>query len=168
MTDHPFKDPAMAAAVEELRAVMKKHDIMGGMVLCTKERAGWSHFMSPSWSCIIEDGEAVRVRSKRGDYESQEQQNEHLALSIGGIMGMLNTITQVHENLAKLVAFISTKVQINHVQSDMIVQRLKADFGSDDRKDEELSRAERVFLGLESCTCKDGVVDPDCPLAGEH
>ncbi len=157
-----FKDPAMQAAHDELVAVLQKHDLMGGIVFCSKARTGWAHFMSPSWSCLREEGDMVKVRSKRADYPTQEAQNEHLALTVGGLMGMANVMTNVQDNLAGMVQLIGSKVNITHVQSDMVVKRMQADMTpEDDRTDEELTDAERVFVGLppqnlppvDQCSC---------------
>lgn len=128
-----MKDPSMQQAADEISAVLRKHDLMGVVLIAGKERSGWNIELSPSWSCIrrgepTEDGGAqIRIKSKLEDYASKEEQEQVLACSIGGIMGILHNTKYITESLGNLMGAVSHKVEIQHVQHDPNIKDVRID-----------------------------------------
>lgn len=127
-----MKDPDMQAASDEISAVLRKYDLMGVVLLSGKERTGWNIEISPSWSCVrpapAEEGAVgFRIRSKREDYPTKNEQEHVLAETIGGIMGMLSNSRFVNESLSNLMGAVSQKVQIDHVNHDPNIRSARID-----------------------------------------
>lgn len=114
-----MKDPNMQEAADKIVAILREHKIMGVVLIAGEARAGFIHELSPPWSCIKDEGGgAIRVKSKRSEYSSTEEQQSVLQNSIGGVMGILGNVKYVEETLTGLIMAIGSKVNINHVQSD--------------------------------------------------
>jgi hypothetical protein len=121
-------DPAMESARTEIIEVLKKHDLMGAVMICGKERSGFFHEVSPSWSCATvqdkPDGSVeVRIKAKREDFKSLDEQRDVVSKTIGGFMGLLHVHKFVGQNLSSLLNMISNKFEIKHMASDQRLQQ---------------------------------------------
>lgn len=96
----------MKDARAEIEAVLKKHDIAGFVTLHAGGSWGevfWN--MWPSWSIVVGDFPAIRLKSKAADYPSlieqrhaQEQTAQmlnHLAMSMGACSVQFLELSQV-------------------------------------------------------------------------
>lgn len=123
-----MKDENMEAARLKIIAVLKEHDLMGAVCFAGKQRAGFFHEVSPTWSCArIEEtpeGVGIRVKSKREDYESLEQQGEHVTSTVNGLLGMLHVNQHIGQMLTSLVTMIGTKMDIRSITHDERVQKI--------------------------------------------
>lgn len=126
-----MKCPNMEAARLKIVAVLKEHDLMGAVMIAGKKRSGFFQEVSPSWSCARVDespaGVGVRVKCKREDYPSAEAQKRTLALTVGGIMGILGAHRYIGQFYTSLVQMISNKVEIHSVITDVTIQQAQAE-----------------------------------------
>lgn len=67
----------LKVAAEEIKEILKKHDIAGAVVLHTKGHGEHFIHLNTSYSCAyIYDDDHVRFRAKAEDYDTVEQRNE--------------------------------------------------------------------------------------------
>lgn len=105
-------------ALEEIKAILKKYDCAGFVIVADQKHAHFRYEFEPSWSCVwIEhkDGaEIVRVKSKAEDYPDKDTQARVIADSIGMLQGFYDVIANTMENLGNLIGMIAEKVQFSH------------------------------------------------------
>lgn len=58
--------------MEEMKAIFKKYDIGGFVILHTPGHGEFLNQLSPSYSCIIVNGDHVRFKSKLADYNGDK------------------------------------------------------------------------------------------------
>jgi hypothetical protein len=109
-------DPVLKTAVEEIKAVLVKHDIAAVVFLGSNTHTEFVYELSPSWSCARElpDGGGLRIRSKRSEYATKEAQFEELRLTVGMIMGFIDAIEHTKSNLGAVMMMLATHMDISH------------------------------------------------------
>lgn len=60
--------PKLKKAMEEIKAIMDKHDIGGWVIIHTPGHSEFLNKLNPSYSCIQINGNHVRFKSKLADY----------------------------------------------------------------------------------------------------
>jgi hypothetical protein len=60
--------PKLKTAMEEIKAILAKHDIGAMVVLHTPGHSEFLNKLNPSYSCIIQTGDHIRFKSKLADY----------------------------------------------------------------------------------------------------
>lgn len=60
--------PKLKSAMEEIKAILAKHDIGAMVVLHTPGHSEFLNKLNPSYSCIIQNGDHIRFKSKLADY----------------------------------------------------------------------------------------------------
>lgn len=65
--------PKLKTAMEEIKAILAKHDIGAMVVLHTPGHSEFLNKIDPSYSCIIQTGDHIRFRSKLADYDGDKQ-----------------------------------------------------------------------------------------------
>lgn len=107
-------DPKLQAAAEEIKDIMKKHDIGGLIVLASPTHLEFLHKFDPSWSCasyeVIEGLEGIRIRCKREDFPSVEAQKKSLEDTVGMMMGIGDHCRNVVEAADKMALFIGNQM----------------------------------------------------------
>src|SRR5262245_25917454 len=105
-------DPNVQAAVDEILAVLKKHDLAGTCFISSQSHVHYLHHMEATWSCIyfIEDakGQGVRFRIQRSEFPTDEAYKKASEDSVGLLQGTLdamrNTSEVYTEILTRLIA----------------------------------------------------------------
>lgn len=64
--------PKLKIAIEEIKEILRKHDIGGIAVVHTPGFAEYLMSIQPSYSCMKVDGDHVRVLAKRADFPNKE------------------------------------------------------------------------------------------------
>lgn len=59
--------------MEEIKAILAKHDIGAMVVLHTPGHSEFLNKLNPSYSCIIQNGDHIRFRAKLVDYNGDKQ-----------------------------------------------------------------------------------------------
>ncbi|MFA6058943.1 MAG: hypothetical protein WC756_12145 [Taibaiella sp.] len=59
--------PKLKAAMEEIKQILKKHDIAGAIVIHTPGHTEYHLRIDPTYSCARIDGESIRVKASLKD-----------------------------------------------------------------------------------------------------
>lgn len=114
-----LSDPKLKAAMEEIKAVLTKHDIGGICLLQSKTHGEWLNHITPNWSCarIETDGtnDILRVKAKVADYPSKEAQQETVRLTVSMLCGFRDGADRVSSNMAAILGMISEHTEIQHI-----------------------------------------------------
>lgn len=113
-------DPKLKTAMEEIKAVLKKHDIGGVVVLASETHMEYLHEIAPTWSCVrFEAGEGgvygVRVRALAKDFPSKQAHQKCLSDSIGMIMGFANALEHSRELMMVIIRMVGNKIPFEHM-----------------------------------------------------
>lgn len=69
-------DPDLKEAMLKIQEIMDEYKIGGSIALASKTHAEFLYYF-PKWSIVqIEKGSGVRIRSKREDFKSKEEQHQ--------------------------------------------------------------------------------------------
>lgn len=112
-------DPKLVAAMEEVKAILKKNDIVGVVILQSAESSEFLTQFEASWNAVklIPDGERrVKVQVCTTD-RPKEQRQELFSNSIGMVMGFQDSLRVTQENLGIIARCITQdlKGEVNHV-----------------------------------------------------
>jgi GH24 family phage-related lysozyme (muramidase) len=82
----------LKVAAEEIKEVLRKHDIAAGVVLHTPGHGEYFVHLNPSYSCAyICDDDKIIFHSKRADYKTPEEQIEKVTATAN----MLRILTEI-------------------------------------------------------------------------
>ena len=88
--------PKLKTAMEEVKAVLKKHDIAGFVLLHTPGFIEYINQINPSYSCaFIQDGQ-LRVRLKTAELPGGKEQAKKLAEDTYNMITLMNDIITMH------------------------------------------------------------------------
>jgi hypothetical protein len=111
-------DPKLKTAADEIKAIMRRHDIAGIVMLASPTHLEYLLTIDPSWSCCWmeehAEGKLLRIKAKRADYPDLETQKKVLAESIGMLMGFIDCCNNTTRNLENVVGRISESIGITH------------------------------------------------------
>lgn len=107
-------DPKLKTAAEEIKAVLKKHDIGAVVVLGSQSHTEFLIEIAPTWSCAWMEGNFLRIRSQRSEYPSLEAQKKKLEDTVGLVMGFIDASRRNIESLEAVVALIGQKMDVSH------------------------------------------------------
>lgn len=115
-------DPKLTNAMEEIKAILKAHDIAGVVLLSSEENMEYLYALTPSWSCAKmeshpEGGEVIRIRSKLADYPSKEAQQEQLEWTVGMFMGFWNLLQKAGESMLMITQLLGEHFDIQHTST---------------------------------------------------
>lgn len=126
-----MKDANMQQASDEISAILRKHDLMGVVLLAGRERSGWNIELSPSWSCVrpgepVEGGGVtVRIRAKEKDYANRKELERVLSMTLGGIMGIVSHTRFINQSLSNMLQAVSHQVEVVNVQHDPSIANVR-------------------------------------------
>lgn len=111
-------DPVLKEAIEEIKAIIKKHDIGGAVLLHGKNHSEFLMEISPSWSCMelehIKDG-AYGIRFKAKIATGPKHEQERAAWTAGMIMSLTEETAFLNEQFTKLAAMLGKHMGIEHI-----------------------------------------------------
>jgi hypothetical protein len=112
-------DEKLKAPLAEIRAIIKKHDIGGLIILGSRTHTDFGFELSPSWSCAKleqdDQGRAgIRFLSKLVDYPSRAEQKKHIEATTGLLMGLLHVLTRNKDDLETVIAALGSRFDISH------------------------------------------------------
>jgi len=117
-------DPSLKAAMEEIKAVLKKHDCGAMVTLASENNIEFLYEISPSWSCasfqrMPDGGLAIRVRSKLKDYPSKAVQTKVLSLTAGMFLAFANQAERQQEQMGALMRTLAPHLrELTHWEKD--------------------------------------------------
>lgn len=91
----------------ELRAVLKKHDVTGLLIVGNKTHVDFTMEVEASWSCATIDMQdtqyGIRLKALAQDFPDKAKHNEVLADTIGMFVTFNDVMRHVSDNLGKLL-----------------------------------------------------------------
>lgn len=112
-------DPKLLLAAEEIKAILKKHDIAGICLIQSETHGEWINHITPSWSAakLINDekGSGIHVRCKRADYPSEEAHRKALADTCGMLCGFRDGAERTRKDMECVLEQLSKIIGIEHV-----------------------------------------------------
>lgn len=112
----------VTAALEEIKAVLKKHDVAGFIVVQSPTNAQYFYGIEPTWSCAkfhpAPGGDVIRIRAKESEYGSKEARDTAIADTAAMIVGFMQLAEQAVENFTRLAGMLSHHVGITSFLRD--------------------------------------------------
>jgi hypothetical protein len=108
-------DQKLKTAMAEIKVILEKHDIVGVITLASETHAEFRYLLSASWSvAYFEDPCVLRIRAKKQDFATPEQQQKCVELTIGAIHQFRDISMLVFDTMEKLIAMLKQQFQIDH------------------------------------------------------
>lgn len=111
-------DPLLKTAAEEIKAILKKHDIAGVMMLQSPDGAEFVRVIDPTWSCAkIQDtpmGPAIRIKAHHSEFPNKEAQQKCVEQTIGMVFAFRHQAEQDEKSMAQLIEVLSRKFDISN------------------------------------------------------
>lgn len=101
----PMPDPKLKTAMEEIKAILDKHDIAAVVQLQSQQGGEFLYWLSPSWSCVTltDEGQCrVKAAAKTGGPEEKQR----LVDAIGMLMCFHDAAKKTQENMNQVVEMI--------------------------------------------------------------
>jgi phosphopantetheinyl transferase (holo-ACP synthase) len=107
-------DPKLIEAMEEIKAVLKKHDVAGVVILGSQSHAEYLFEVSPSWSCAtLDENGLLHVRAIASEFGSKEARNKAVDDTVGMFVTLNDATRFVTSQLDKLLVLLSKHMKIN-------------------------------------------------------
>jgi hypothetical protein len=105
-------------AIAELRAVLKKHDVTGLIIVGNKTHVDFSMEVEASWSCAKlthgEDGHAhIRIKALSQDFPNKEDHKEVLENTIGMFVTFNDVMRHLTEGINTILVRASKQVSFS-------------------------------------------------------
>lgn len=110
-------DEKLLAVIEEIKALLIKHDVAGMVWLASQDSTQYLHQLSPTWSCASFEPAlgGIRFRAKRIDFASREEHVKCLQNTIGMLASFLDVAILAEENLNKILGLVGQSVVFDYV-----------------------------------------------------
>jgi hypothetical protein len=112
-------DTKVEAAIEEVKAVLQKHDLAGVVFVASPTNVEYLYHLDPSWTClrILPDG-GIGARAKREDFPNLEAQKECVRVSVSIVAGFADMGRLMNERFMQLLLALGKKFKISIVNVD--------------------------------------------------
>ena len=113
-------DPKLKAAMAEIKAVLRKHDIAGCINLASATHTEYLMEIDPSWSCAFFEWDendkmlGIRFRSLSKDYKSKKEQRKHQEDTLGMLLGFHDMNLKLNEMLMAVVRAVCQDRDVVH------------------------------------------------------
>lgn len=112
-------DPKLKSAAEEIKAVLRKYDIIGNFQLASETHIEFVREFETSWSCAKMEGPGViRIRSKLVDYPSKTAQKKSLEDTVGALIAFVEQGERDRNAIRHLLFTIGQTMQIDHMSKE--------------------------------------------------
>lgn len=112
-------DPKLKKAAEEIKSILRKHDIAGVVVLASASHMEFVRHLEADWLAlkieVVNGKTAVRFRCKRADYPTKEAWEKQMKDTIGTLIGFLDCWRNDVEAFDFLLKTVAQKVKIEHM-----------------------------------------------------
>ena len=112
-------DPKLKQAAEEIKAILKRHDITATVCLQSQGHLEFLRVLEATWSCArlepTPDGGEIRIRAKRADFESADAQKQMVSDTAGMVFGFHHHAEQEAAIFARLLALLSQTVGMRNI-----------------------------------------------------
>jgi hypothetical protein len=100
----------------EIQALLEKHDLAGMIVLQAPDHLEFLKVLSPSWSVarLNEETGELRIRAKREEFPSAEEQKRCVEATIGMVLGFLGQAERDVEAFTMVAKLLGRHFEISH------------------------------------------------------
>ncbi len=105
-------DPKAEICRLEVQAVLKKHEMMGIVVIASPTHSSFAMVSDTPWSCCQDVPEGFRIRSKRAEFETAEEHQKVTTATIGAIGLLRDSVSTLLISLNMLMHRLGKAVEI--------------------------------------------------------
>lgn len=103
--------PKLKKAIEEIKAILKKHDIAAFVALHTPGHGEFLLELSPSYSCAKFNGDTIRVKAKlKEDFAGDRAKQVQVVTDTSNMLRMLAEMTRDYANNLDQISRMVDKV----------------------------------------------------------
>lgn len=106
-------DPKLKAAMEEIKAICQKNDVVGFISLASQTHGEYA-LSFPKWSPVFIEDNVLRFRSVGKDYTSKSEHKRHLTLGAWAICQLQDMGMELHKMMTKMRRAVESRVEIDH------------------------------------------------------
>ena len=88
--------PKLKVAMEEIKAILTKHDIAAGVVLHTPGHSEFLLHLTPTYSCVKPEMKGYRFRAKKEDFGGDAKARNEALANTSNMLMHLATISGKH------------------------------------------------------------------------
>ena len=109
---------SIAPVLDEITALLKKHDLVGLVMVGDEQTVDYRMEVGASWSCAwleqTPDGQvALRIRSRREDYPDAAERTKKLENTVGTFVTLLDCTQALEKNLEQVLVMIAKSVKFD-------------------------------------------------------
>ena len=109
-------DPKLKIAMEEVKEILKKHDIVGCVLLSSASHIEFLRHYQASWCYAwLEESGLLRIKLKREMFESKEAQKRASEDTIGTFAGLYDALLNEAENMKKVITMVGRQCAFDHI-----------------------------------------------------
>jgi hypothetical protein len=111
-------DPKLKEAMEEIKVILKKHDCLGTILLCSPTHTEYLFHIASSWSVMkferIDNNtvHVIRFRSKKEDFASEADQHFATESTVHFLTSTLQFGQMIQKNMEGMLKELRTKMKI--------------------------------------------------------
>lgn len=107
--------PKLKVAAEEIKAILKKHDIAAAIVLHTPGHAEFVLEIEPSYSCAKLIPNGVHFKAKREDYNDELKRNQVVSDTVNMLSLLSDVTAQNAMNLITVAEQLEKILDVEHI-----------------------------------------------------
>ena len=107
-------DPKLKEAMEEVKAILAKHDIAAIVVLASQTHGEHLYHVNPSWSCVKLEGDALRIKAQRQDFPDLETQKKCVTESVGMLAVFMDVANIASKNMESMLEVIGQHIEFTN------------------------------------------------------
>jgi len=108
-------DPKLRKVMNQISDILTENDICAFISLQSDTHVEFLLKMDASWSVArVEPPNGIRIRSKKEDFESKEEQHRQTEATVGMIMSFKDLSRLMHENMCGVEEALRPHMQIMH------------------------------------------------------
>lgn len=111
-------DPILKEAMEEIKAVLAKHDLAAVVLLAGPAHMEWFYELSPTWSCAKLTGDQMRIHALRSEYPTLEAHKKIVTETVGLVFGFVDVCKKATEDMSKVAIMLGHHMDIQHWSRD--------------------------------------------------
>jgi hypothetical protein len=109
----------LAPAIAEINAILKKHDIMGLVMVTNQTHADWAMHVETSWTCTKFEGNALRIRCKKEEVPDLETRKNLVKNTAGSFIAFVDLMRKMTENCAGILQCLHRAgIEVEHVSKE--------------------------------------------------
>lgn len=108
--------PKLKMAMEEIKAIIKKHDVGAIVVLHSPGHCEYLNALEPSYSCVkIENGGKVILKTKSTHYNGDKKKRDEIATATSNMLSALGTVGgRLSMNVLELSKVLDEHINAEH------------------------------------------------------